>query len=461
MKIALIYFNSFKLPSSRIHHEVKSSFLTLWQKTFKKTNSKLEPILMIDTNTTIPKDWEYGVQIIKNSDPPFMVDVLNKVGWMKAQCYEYLGKCIVSDIDAIINNNFDELITLDCPMAMAFDKSRRTYTNWPQIGEELNAGFMLLNDNKIFSLFETLYHQKKEYNHITFYDELIFSHICRQINGTILPIEYNQTWETGDFFTIFSHFANKKNKIIHFHGNRKKDLEKIQQYENLKINKKFRNLDSIQDKFLILSNQRSGSHFLQSLLNSHSQINFAGEALINPTRWIQNNDNNKSTIIHKTLLNYCGFIYHREYPDKEYFQQFIKSNKNIGIIFLFRKNILKQFISLKIAEKNKKFQNNVTTERISIDFNEFYDFHHKMKKLFIDFWIFLNENNIRTFVVEYENIHKEIYKLQEFMNLNIEELNTKLIKQENRKIQDIVINYDELKQFLSKKELIRYLDDSF
>ena len=109
---------------------------------------------------------------------------------------------------------------------MAIDPSKRTYKNWPEVGEELNAGFMYFNSSKIKSRFDYWWFKKiNEFKHIAYFDELIFSAICRDLDGKILDENYNKSWEIENNEQLFDSYTNKETKILHFHGERKNQLK--------------------------------------------------------------------------------------------------------------------------------------------------------------------------------------------------------------------------------------------
>ena len=230
--IALVYFTE-TLNNDRKHHEVNDSMLRKWLYFYEKSATTMKPCLLLDSNTSVPNFWKYQSIMLNDSEPPDRKDILNKVGFMKAQSYEVLGRSIVMDIDCMIINCLDELDSLVCPIAMAVDSSRRTYEKWPEVGEELNAGVMLFDSPIIFTKFKELWKSKQNFIHITYFDELIFSAICREFNGKILDERWNASWPINETDKIYSLYSNLSTKIIHFHGKRKDQLDKF--YKNIRI----------------------------------------------------------------------------------------------------------------------------------------------------------------------------------------------------------------------------------
>lgn len=218
MKIALVYFKE-KVQASRMHHEVKDYMLEAWQKHYKLSGTKSIPCLLLDKKTSAPKFWEYDSVVVKNDTPKERKDVLNKVGWIKHQSYDLLGKCVVMDIDAFLKKSIDDLYLVEEDIAMAPDDG--TYRNWPWANDwptakyKYNAGVIYMNSPDLGKRFRELWKEKIKYLDITYYDEIIFSSILEEKKGKVLSTCYNWGW---------GGFIKENARVIHFSGNRKKDL---------------------------------------------------------------------------------------------------------------------------------------------------------------------------------------------------------------------------------------------
>lgn len=220
MKIALVYFEQ-NLPKDRKHHSVGNYMLKGWQKFYDSSGSKSIPCLMLDRNTKVPNFWKYEHIIVENDTPKECKDVLNKVGWMKHQAYDLLGKCIVMDIDAILKKSIDSLEEINEPIAMSPDAG--TYRDWPWKDDwkdakfKYNAGVVYMNSSDIGQRFRQLWQQYIKYLSITYFDEIIFSSILKEMNGKILQTKYNKSWDGFD----------EDVNVLHFSGERKKDLKQF------------------------------------------------------------------------------------------------------------------------------------------------------------------------------------------------------------------------------------------
>jgi hypothetical protein len=217
MKIALVYFEE-NLPDDRKHHNVGFSMLKGWQRFYQNSKSNSTPCLLLDKKTKIPDFWEYEYIIVDDDTPPNRKDVLNKVGWLKQQAYDLLGKCVVMDIDAILKKSIDELSEIESPIAMAPDEG--TYrdwhwkNDWSNAKHKYNAGVVYMNSSDIGSRFRELWNEYIRYLHITYFDEIIFSSLMTEMNGLVLNVDYNTSWDGKD----------EDVKVLHFSGKRKKDL---------------------------------------------------------------------------------------------------------------------------------------------------------------------------------------------------------------------------------------------
>lgn len=228
-KIGIVYFKE-KLSEQRIHHDVNDELIINWQKYFKRSKTNAVPYLILDKKTKVPSCWNYDFKIVENDEPDEKNDVLNKVGWIKSQIYDLLGTCLVLDLDAIILKSIDEIFEIKEKIAMAPDLTTNKIKwewseSWPEAKNKFNAGVLFVNSNLVKTIFVRLWNEKKQFKKITYYDEIIFSAILTELDGKILNKNYNTIWNKNlDLNSV---------KIIHFCGNRKKEL--IEFNKNLKL----------------------------------------------------------------------------------------------------------------------------------------------------------------------------------------------------------------------------------
>lgn len=225
MKIAIIYFNKANIPDNRKHHEIHDYMLQTWVRTYQSSGTTLQPVILTDRSSTIPSFWPYEVQIIDQTEPPKTNDVLNKVGWMKGQAFEKVGRCLLMDLDAFIIKNIDEMASFQCALAMAPDvkPDHEWYKHFPGINFKHNAGVMIVNKS-CWDRFQQLWHELwPTLGHITYFDEVLFN-IMLSEDGVVLDQQYNTiVQESADINQIIQ----SSTKILHYPGRRKhliKDL---------------------------------------------------------------------------------------------------------------------------------------------------------------------------------------------------------------------------------------------
>lgn len=221
--IGIIYFDE-KLNPDRDHHSVSESLLNIWLKFYKQSNTGLKPVLLTDKSTNIPKVWKYEVVRINDDQPPYKRDVLHKVGWLKAQCYNYIGRCLILDLDCIIVNSIDEIDEINTSFAMPKEKNSTFLHKILDLKEKYNGGCIFQNTDLIFPMFKKYWIRESEHAKITYLDEIIFTKICQQLNGVILSQKYNISWDIGYTNHAICQYFNPESKIIHFHGYRKNEL---------------------------------------------------------------------------------------------------------------------------------------------------------------------------------------------------------------------------------------------
>jgi LPS sulfotransferase NodH len=212
--------------------------------------------------------------------------------------------------------------------------------------------------------------------------------------------------------------------------------------------------------FIILCQPRSGSTLLHTYLNSNPQIKSHGETL---------RERLEEDITALEGANICDLIFHPYTPGlkavglkifyeystsngyKEIFQQIV-NKKDIHVIHLVRKDTLKLFTSLKIAEKTNVWSSLKASvinlqHKITIDPTEYEGFlktfnshHQTMNRLF---------ENHPCLTVEYESLVRNpemiLESIQRFLKVKPRKLFTLLKKQSPEIIESIVENREDLR----------------
>jgi len=140
-------------------------------------------------------------------------------------------------------------------------------------------------------------------------------------------------------------------------------------------------------KFIILSSKRSGSTYLQQLLNSHPEIIVGGEIFNNspghvmekeqiPEDKVKLKDSNPEEYLNwyflsrnKDPVKFIGFrlFYEHGRSGREVIWDILKNIPDFRIIHLQRKNQLKQFLSLKLAKKTSQWLRQNTDKPIKYE----------------------------------------------------------------------------------------------
>lgn len=168
---------------------------------------------------------------------------------------------------------------------------------------------------------------------------------------------------------------------------------------------------------------------------------------------------NKPAIIQ--AVGFKIFYYHPLDGEFDQIWQILERDKEINVIHLKRKNILRTILSRKIAEKTEAWlKKGINKDRLNLEdkqvslteeeclkgftqtknwkitFDERFGIHQKMEVFY--------ENLIK-------NKQNELIRIQQFLDVKIETLDTFLIRQNPEKLSDLIINYQELKKNLKAR----------
>jgi hypothetical protein len=246
-------------------------------------------------------------------------------------------------------------------------------------------------------------------------------------------------------------------------------------------------------KFLLLSSQRTGSAFLEQCLNSHEEIKCRGEVLLGyggdykklPPRFLKKYRRTRTlwqsicsgALIdpmncidsHLTIPNgysAAGFrlMYNqieRDFRVKRHLEQI----SDVKIVLLQRKNILKQFVSLKLMHNQSKYgrfsahvfeKQNIIKVRINpSEAIEYMNKIHLQKERYRKFFA-----NLEMLEINYEDMigtgglnETSSASLCSFLDVKKTPLISKQVKMNPSNLQDIIINYDELMNAVEKYNL--------
>lgn len=196
-----------------------------------------------------------------------------------------------------------------------------------------------------------------------------------------------------------------------------------------------------------MSQPRSGTHFLGNLLDLNDQIIFdTGE------RFIHCNTGKKE--IRSTLyaMYFASFIrniinlklFRKKYLGttimiEDFFATDMYNYKSKKYIVLFRKSILKQFLSWKVACKTDNWEYSDSKVKIEYKEDEYRLYKKNILRERTQILNYMAKTNKDYYVVYYEDIDRELSNIANFLNVNeFKNYNVRYNKQEKRNIEDII-----------------------
>ncbi|NPD47862.1 sulfotransferase [Lentimicrobium sp. S6] len=207
--------------------------------------------------------------------------------------------------------------------------------------------------------------------------------------------------------------------------------------------------------FVIIAHPRSGSNLLVSLLRSHPEINCKGELfnrinLVECDKLFQDYQRIDSVLI-KTKGFKMPFSFRSS--NKNNIWEKVKSDESFKIIHLSRSNLLRAYVSMKIASKTKSWFGNKDNNKSVVDKQCILDAQEcvswinnttrRQKKIEYDF------RYHHSYALTYENLmlnKNTIKDLLHFLDVDTHvDLSTKLEKQNKEPISKLIINYEEFR----------------
>ena len=224
-------------------------------------------------------------------------------------------------------------------------------------------------------------------------------------------------------------------------------------------------------KFVVVSRSRTGSTLLMSLLDSHENIECAGEIFKELQRsssksvWFQHFGNRLSRT---QVVGFRLFYYHPFSGDNEVWK-FLKSDTSIVIIHLSRRNVLRTLISQRIGmktnmwkqRKGEKGQISATEKRIHLSVSECEEFFVETKKFEIETRQSFEKHSMVEVVYE-DIISDQSSTLNRvFSGLNVlnELTETNLKKQNPESLSELCENYQELKKDFENSEWAVFFEE--
>jgi hypothetical protein len=211
--------------------------------------------------------------------------------------------------------------------------------------------------------------------------------------------------------------------------------------------------------FVILCDPRSGSTLLHTYLNSHPHILSYGEILRDYAIRAATKNPVSDVVFtsHAPPIAAVGLkLFHDYFTNPAYrpWVDEIIQRVNIKVIHLTRKDLLLQYVSLKIAEKTNVWSSgNVSHERqqISIDGDDY--LHYVQGYQHNQYLASEKFKNHVMLEIAYEDLtenpQKTLSRVQEFLNVKPRNLFTLLKKQNTDSLESLILNYDDLKKAIT------------
>jgi hypothetical protein len=233
------------------------------------------------------------------------------------------------------------------------------------------------------------------------------------------------------------------------------------------------------DFFIILANPRTGTGYLSNLLKSHTELKVRTKEIFGPTniQKIKKNRFDPYKILRssfqkterlsgfKIFYKHATFSYFSHYQNRykklriseiaklNTIWKILKDRKDLKIIHLKRKNILKTLISLELAKKMDKFHIKQDPPRFNknlrfrLDHAYCLRYFKETERLQRHYKKFFKDHPMLEVYYEdlLENRDPVLLKIQNFIGVKPEQLTTRLKKQNRYPISRLIINYYELK----------------
>lgn len=204
------------------------------------------------------------------------------------------------------------------------------------------------------------------------------------------------------------------------------------------------------NNFILITEPRSGSSYLTSLLNSHPQLHCYSELFsLFPHKLINERNLYNSFTTHLDPYNFLNHFYSNSFHGFKYFSihnplvlNYLLENPQIKIIFLQRTNKLSQLASFLLAQSNDVWSNYSHTNSITFSSNHFSLLSSWINKsLFLLNSLYQNNHNI--FCINYEDLisNYNFNDLFHFLNIDSYSLSSFYTKQESRPLDSFVSNY--------------------
>lgn len=246
------------------------------------------------------------------------------------------------------------------------------------------------------------------------------------------------------------------------------------------------------ERFIILGLSRSGSNLLRDLLNSHSGIITFGELFRNddalswdcPVNDRFKSDSSKITSLiqkdpikmmdtvvfgkspkHIRAMGFKLFYYHAQGPNLKPVWTYLRDNTSIKILHLKRENLLKRYVSLVKAKSTNVWRDasggKTSNISVTLDFEDCQNSFEEAVRWQEDYAAYFQGHDCMDIIYEElaADCRPPMRRVQEFLNLEFEEVLPTIHKQSRQSLSESISNYSELKSKFEGTRWISYFED--
>ncbi|MGH6841760.1 MAG: Stf0 family sulfotransferase [Methylocella sp.] len=242
-------------------------------------------------------------------------------------------------------------------------------------------------------------------------------------------------------------------------------------------------------RFVIVGTARTGSTLLVNLLNAHSQVLAFGELFRSPegigwdVRPFLNYESAKLLALYRAdpqrflhtsvfrrwpqsyaAVGFKLFYYHARDAPYSVIWEYLAQNLDTHILHIKRRNILEQYLSLKLAHDTEVWSITEPAERepmpICLNIEDCRKHFQWVRSLENDCETFFARHKVKD--IYYEDLaldsDAEMASVEKFLGLNKEKLNTRMVRQRTLPLSHAIANYHELMRAFAKTEWADFFD---
>lgn len=205
-----------------------------------------------------------------------------------------------------------------------------------------------------------------------------------------------------------------------------------------------------QIRFIVFGRSRTGSSWVQSLLNSHGKIECRGEIL----KYSQKPD---TLFTSAPATGFRLFFYHQKHPES---LNKLKADENLRIIHLRRKNLLKMQLSKRIMGTTGHCRSQLPDgERIRLD-------PERLRRVFLDDSEERELSSYQSdyrFELVYEDLERDVQRVMKEVQLFLDQppqhLRSNYRKLQKRPLPQVIENFEALREVFRETPFSKFFSD--